>query len=132
MAERRGRRCADSLSQGVFTLERTRAPLLRAMLRALACVFCAVAGAGGITAWHAHRANLPPQPCIAPPVDENQQQTELARARLALAEESAARAAVQSSADQAAAEVARLGAEVRFLRGQGGGRAAAQDSSPRH
>ncbi|SDR24833.1 hypothetical protein SAMN05443245_3911 [Paraburkholderia fungorum] len=128
MAERRGRRIADSLSQGDFTLERTRPPLFRAMLRALVCVFCAVAGAVGITAWHAYRADLPPQPCVALPVDENQQQTELARARLALAEESAARAAVQTSADKAAAEVARLAAELRFLRGQSGG----QSASPRH
>lgn len=132
MAERRGRRIADRLSQGAFTLERTRPPLLRAILRTLVCVFCAVAGAVGITAWHAYRASQPPQLCVAPPVDENQQQTELARARLALAGESAARAAVQTSADKAAAEVARLGAELRFLRGQGGGRAAAQDASPRH
>ena len=65
------------------------------------------------------------------PVDENLQHTELARTRLALAEESAARAAVQVSADHAAAEVARLSAELRFLRGQSGGRPAAQSATPR-
>jgi hypothetical protein len=120
------------LSQAAFTLERTRPPLFRVMVRALVCVFCAVAGAVGITAWHAQRASQPPEQCVAPPVDETRQQTELARARLALAEESAARAAVQTSADNAAAEVARLSAELRFLRGQSGGRTAAQSAPPRH
>jgi hypothetical protein len=132
MAERQGRRTADTLSRAVFTLERARPPLFRVMVRAVVCVFCAVAGAVGMTAWHAHRANLPPEPCIAPPVDQTRQQTELARARLALAEESAARAAVQTSADHAIAEVARLSDELRFLRGQSGGRLAAQSASPRH
>jgi hypothetical protein len=61
---------------------------------------------------------MPPARCAPASVDEGQQQTELARARLALAQESAARAAVQKSADSAAADVARLNVELQFLRGQ--------------
>lgn len=119
MAEHRDRRLAGHLSQGSFTLEPTRPLLLRVMGRALVCAFCAVAGAAGITVWHAQHGGLQPDQCSAAPVDDNLQQTELARTRLALAEESAARAAVQVSADQAAAEAARLTGELRFLRGQG-------------
>ncbi|WP_341272033.1 hypothetical protein [Paraburkholderia ginsengiterrae] len=65
------------------------------------------------------------------PVDESAQQKELIRARLALAQESAARAVVQKTADSAAADVARLNAEVQFLRGQSKGRSLAQDAAPR-
>lgn len=131
MAERRGRRIAGSLSRGAFTLEPARPLLFRVISRALAGIFCAVAGAAGITVWHMQRADAQPDRCVAAPVDENLQHTELARTRLALAEESAARAAVQVSADHAAAEVARLSAELRFLRGQSGGRPAAQSATPR-
>lgn len=55
-----------------------------------------------------------------PPASDDQraEQIELARARLALAQESAARAAVQKTADSAAADVARLNEELQFLRGQ--------------
>ena len=45
----------------------------------------------------------------------------LTRARLALAQESAARAAVQKAADGAAAEVTRINAELQFLRGHSRG-----------
>jgi len=45
-------------------------------------------------------------------------QAELERTRLALAQESTARAAVQKTADASAAEVRRLNTELLFLRGQ--------------
>ena len=45
-------------------------------------------------------------------------QAELERTRLALAQESTARAAVQKAADASAAEVGRLNTELLFLRGQ--------------
>jgi hypothetical protein len=77
-----------------------------------------VLGAAALAGWDAHRAGMPPGRCAPEPIDEGQQQTELARARLALAQESAARAAVQKSADSAAADVARLNVELQFLRGQ--------------
>ncbi len=73
-------------------------------------------------AWYAQRAGVSNGSCAPTPVDAGGKQTELARTRLALAEESAARAAVQRSADSAAADVARLSAELQFLRGQSKGR----------
>jgi len=45
-------------------------------------------------------------------------QAELERTRLALAQESAARAAVQKAADASAADASRLNSEMLFLRGQ--------------
>jgi hypothetical protein len=131
MVERRGRRIANGLSQRAFTLEPARPPLFRAMVRTLVCALCAVAGAAGISAWHAQRGDMPAAQCIPASVDENQLQTELARTRLALAAESAARVAVQATADSAAAEVARLTTELRFLRGQSGSRSAAPGASSR-
>lgn len=74
---------------------------------------------------------MPQEQCTPAPIDEATRQTELIRARLALAQESAARAAVQKAADGAAAEVARLSAELQFLRGQGKGRPAATAEAPR-
>jgi hypothetical protein len=56
--------------------------------------------------------------CLPASDDQRTGQIELARARLALAQESAARAAVQKTADNAAADVARLNEELQFLRGQ--------------
>jgi len=85
-------------------------------------VLCAGAGAALVTAWQAKRAGMPPAQCTVAPVDEDAQQKALIRARLALAEESAARAVVQKTADDAAAEVARLNAQLQFLRGQNRGR----------
>lgn len=58
-------------------------------------------------------------PCVSAPVSADGAQAELERTRLALAQESTARAAVQKSADTAAAEVSRLNAQLQFLRGQG-------------
>lgn len=74
---------------------------------------------------------MPSARCTVAPVDETAQQKELIRARLALAEESAARAVVQKTADSAAADVARLNAEVQFLRGQSKGRPPGPGGAPR-
>jgi hypothetical protein len=115
---RRVARVADALSQRVYTLQPARPLALRVAVWAVACVLSAVMGAAALTAWHAQRAGMAQSQCTPEPVDEGKQQTELARARLALAQESAARAAVQKTADSAAAEVARLNAEMQFLRGQ--------------
>jgi hypothetical protein len=130
MAERRARRISDRLSQRVYTLEPARPRLSRAIALALVCMLSAVAGAAAVTAWQARHAGVPRVECKAAPIDESQQATDLARARLALAEESAARAAVQTTADRNAAELARLTGELQFLRGQSRGAAAAQPASP--
>ena len=130
MAERRTRRISDRLSQRVYTLEPARPRLSRAIVLALVCVLSAVAGAVAVMAWQARHTGAPFAECKAAPIDESQQATDLARARLALAEESAARAAVQTTADRNAAELARLTGELQFLRGQSRGAAAAQPASP--
>jgi hypothetical protein len=131
MVNRRSPREVNSLSHRAYTLQPTRPLALRVTVWALVCVFCAAAGAAAVTAWHARRAGMSPEQCSPAPVDEGARQTELTRARLALAEESAARAAVQKTADRAASEVARLNAELQFLRGQSKTRAPAQTVAPR-
>ncbi|RKF35977.1 hypothetical protein [Paraburkholderia fungorum] len=118
MAEQRFSRNAGNLTQRPYTLQPARPLALRAALWVLACALSAAGGAAAVAAWHAERAGVPVVQCTAAPVDESNEQRELARARLALAQESAARAAVQKAADGAAADVARLNTELQFLRGQ--------------
>lgn len=115
---RRITRTGDALSRRAYTLQPARPLAVRALMWAGACVLGALVGAASLAAWHAQRGGAAAGQCASEPVDESQQQTELARTRLALEQESAARAAVQKTADSAAADVARLDAEVRFLRGQ--------------
>lgn len=118
---RRAARAADALSRRAYTLEPTKPLALRITLRVSACALSAVLGAASLAGWQAQRGGAA-SPCVPDPVAEKQRQAELERARLALAEESAARAAVQKTADRAAAEVARLSADLQFLRAQGGRR----------
>jgi hypothetical protein len=130
MAERHARRLSDRLSRRDYTLEPARPRLFRAMVLALVCMLGAVAGAVVVPAWQARHAGAARAQCTAAPIDENQQAKDLARARLALAEESAARAAVQTTADHNAAELARLTGELQFLRGQSRGALAARSVPP--
>ncbi|MFL9960565.1 hypothetical protein PQR02_05395 [Paraburkholderia sediminicola] len=116
--DRRAGRVAQALSRRDYTLQPARRLAWRIILWSGACLLSAVLGAAALTGWHASRGGAAVTACAAESVDVGGQQTELARARLALAEESAARAAVQKAADSAAAEVARLSAELQFLRGQ--------------
>jgi hypothetical protein len=118
MADRRFSRDAGRLTQRAYTLQPARSPGFRAALWVLVCALSAAGGAAAVVAWHAQRAGTPAVQCTAAPADEGSEQRELARARLALAQESVARAAVQKTADGAAADVARLNAELQFLRGQ--------------
>lgn len=127
-SDRRVTRVADGLSQRAYTLQPARPLGFRVIVWAVACLLSAVAGAAALTVWHAQRAGMPASQCTVAPVDEGKQQTELARARLALAEESATRAAVQKTADSAAADVAQLNAELQFLRGQ----SKTSPAAPRH
>jgi hypothetical protein len=119
MVERRFSRDAGSLTHRAYTLQPARPLALRVILWALVCALGVAGGAAAALAWHAQRAGTPADQCSAAPAYEGSEQTELARTRLALAQESAARAAVQKTADGAAADVARLNAELQFLRGQG-------------
>ncbi len=131
MADRHSPRDAGSLTQRAYTLRPVRSLGFRATVWAVVCVLCAAAGAAAMAAWHARRAAMPPAQCTVAPIDEDARQQELIRARLALAQESAARAVVQKTADSAAADVARLNAELLFLRGQNKGRPAGQAEAPR-
>lgn len=97
----------------------------------LVCALSAAVGAAGVMTWHAPRTGAAADSCSAPPVDESTEQTELTRTRLALAQEAAARAAVQKTADSAAADVARLNAELQFLHGQSKTKPLAQAAPPR-
>ncbi|RKR38129.1 hypothetical protein [Paraburkholderia sp. BL17N1] len=131
MVKRHSPRDARSLTHRAYTLRPTRSVVFRMTVWAVVCVLCACAGAAALTAWHARRAGMPPEQCTPAPVDEATKQTELARTRLALEQETAARAAVQKAADSAAAEVARLSAELQFLRGQSKRRSPATTAAPR-
>ncbi|KAE8759602.1 MULTISPECIES: hypothetical protein [Paraburkholderia] len=131
MVERRFSRDAGSLTHRAYTLQPTRPLVLRVALWGLVCALSAAGGAASVVVWQAQRAGTPAEQCNAAPVDVDSEQTELARARLALAQESAARAAVQKTADAAAADVARLNAELQFLRGQSKTKPPAQTGAPR-
>jgi hypothetical protein len=115
MAERRGftRRRSDPTQ--AYALQPVRSRRARWCALFAWTVATAAAGAGG--AWW----GLPRDakaPC--PVVPRDALQTELADARLKLEQERAARAAVQKSADSAQTELAKLRADLLFLRGQRG------------
>ncbi len=118
MLDRWFSRDAGSLAHRAYTLQPVRPLVLRVTMWVLVCALGGAGGAAAVVAWQAQRAGTPADQCSAAPVDETADQAELARTRLALAQESAARAAVQKTADGAAAEVARMNAELQFLRGQ--------------
>jgi predicted phosphoribosyltransferase len=118
VVERRFFRARSNLAHRAYTLRPTRPLGVRVILWVLVCALGAAGGAAASVAWQALRAGTPADPCKVTPVAEGSDQAQLARTRLALAQESAARAAVQIAADSAAAEVARLSTELQFLRGQ--------------
>ncbi|MFP3566345.1 hypothetical protein [Paraburkholderia sp. SIMBA_030] len=126
MAEPRFSRAAVSLARRTYTLRPARSPGLRVAVWVVVCVFSAAAGVAATVAWRMQRGAAQAEQCTAEPVSEDSEQAELARTRLALAQESVARDAVQKTADSAAAEVARLTAELQFLRGQRNTRPPAQ------
>lgn len=132
MVDRHFSRDAGSLSRGAYTLRPARSLRFRVTVWAAACALCAGSGASAVKLWHARHAGAQQEQCIAAPMDEATKQSELTRARLALEQESAARTAVQNTADKATAEVARLNAELLFLRGQSKGRAAGPAGASNH
>jgi hypothetical protein len=136
---RRDRR-ARHLSQRTYALRQVRPAFLRVgipvalllfglaggalsmhawLLRGSAAGVPGAAGASGETVAAPCAAVLPAAPAVpAAPPTPDAVEAELERTRLALAQEKASRAAVQKSADASAAEASRLGAEVKFLRGE--------------
>jgi hypothetical protein len=87
--------------------------------RVLACAACLALGGAAAIGYmqHQQQQHLACAPCATTPSDDSIR-LELTRARLALEQEAAARAAVQQTADAAAAESRRLSEELRFLRSQ--------------
>ncbi len=109
------------LTRRSYTLRAERPLALKVAGWFAACALSAAVGGlavSAVIAKHTPRDGAQATPCRPEPVDTAPIEQELARARLALAQESAARAAVQKSADDASAEAARLNAELQFLRGQ--------------
>ncbi|MFM0303927.1 hypothetical protein PQQ99_27790 [Paraburkholderia sediminicola] len=131
MVERRFSRDAGNLTHRAYTLQPTRPLAFRVTVWVLVCALSAAGGAAAVVAWHAQHSGTSADQCKVAPVDEGSEETELARTRLALAQESVARAAVQKTADGAAADVARLNAELQFLRGQSKTKPPAQTEAPR-
>ena len=111
-------RDACALTRRAYALAPVRRLRVRVAVWALVGSLSALGGAAAVLIGEAWRAGLPLAQCLPVPVDKSAEQAELARVRFALAEEAAARAAVQKTADSAAAEVARLNDELQFLRGQ--------------
>ncbi|MDM0028955.1 hypothetical protein [Variovorax saccharolyticus] len=118
MAEQRGAGRTGRLATRSYAPRPVRSGPAGAASWILVCASCLAVGAAA-AAWQARHDAPPPAPCMAPPPSEDLVQAELARTRLALAQEEATRRALQKTADEAAAEVTRLSTELRFLRGQG-------------
>jgi hypothetical protein len=131
MDERRFSRNAIGLTQRAYTLQPARSLGVRVMLWLAACAASAAIGATALMAWQAQRAGALADSCHAAPVPPDVVHAELERTRLALAQETAARGAVQKTADSAAAEVARLTGQLQFLQGRGKTKAASATASSR-
>ncbi|MGF6240088.1 hypothetical protein P3T42_001837 [Paraburkholderia sp. GAS38] len=117
MVDLRSTRAAGSLTQRVYALQPVRPRAVRVALWAVVCACSVAVGAAAMSGYATRRAALPAA-CASTPVSPDGVQAELERTRLALAQESTARAAVQKAADASAAEAARLNTELLFLRGQ--------------
>ena len=111
-------RDAGSLTQRAYTLQPVRSRTARVAIWA-GVLACGVAVGAAATRWCDSRHASVPAGCARLPVSPDAAQAELERTRLALAQESTARANVQKTADASAAEVSRLNTELLFLRGQG-------------
>ncbi|MGA7776911.1 MAG: hypothetical protein WCA85_04275 [Paraburkholderia sp.] len=118
MVDLRLTRAAGNLAQRAYTLQPVRSRAVRAAIWAGVWVCSGVVGAAAMYAYLQHADALASH-CTSAPVTADGAQTELERSRLALEQESTARAAVQKTADVATAEVSRLNAQLMFLRGQG-------------
>jgi hypothetical protein len=117
MVDLRSARAAGGLAQRTYALQPVQSRTVRIVLWT-AVLVCGVAmGAAGM-AWYASQHAMLPAQCAGFKVSPDGMQAELERTRLALAQESTARATVQKAADASAAEASRLNRELLFLRGQ--------------
>lgn len=132
---------AASITQRDYTLQPVRSRRMRAVQWLVVCAVCVAAGAAAMRSYAGRSAwSSGSCPASAPSVDmpgaayhephdephyephddpRDDPHDALARAQLALSQQSASRASVQQSADALAAEVNRLKAQVLFLQGQG-------------
>lgn len=115
MSELQAPRRLGHLTRRAYAPQRLQSRIGRFARWAMVCGACLSLGAAGAFAYLQHAQAC--VPCTAPPSDDSVQ-LELTRTRLALEQETAARAAVQQSADASAAQARRLSEELRFLRGQ--------------
>ncbi|HEY1999793.1 hypothetical protein [Paraburkholderia sp.] len=118
MVDLRMARDAASLARRAYALQPVRSRTVRAAIWVTVCA-CSVGAGAGAMYWYAHRVEAETSACVQEPVSPDSAQAELERTRLALAQEAAARVAVQKAANAAAAEVSRLNTELLFLRAQG-------------
>jgi hypothetical protein len=118
MVDLRSARDAGSLTQRAYTLQPVRSRTARVAIWA-GVLACGVAVGAVAMRWCDSRHATFPAGCASLPVSRDAAQAELERTRLALAQESTARANVQKTADASAAEVSRLNTELLFLHGQG-------------
>jgi hypothetical protein len=118
MVDLRSARAGGKLTQRSYTLQPARSRAARVAIWGAVCACGVVVGAAAMGWYSAQHGALPAQ-CASMPVAPDDLQAELERTRLALAQESTARAAVQKVADASAADVGRLNTELLFLRGHG-------------
>lgn len=110
-------RSFDRLTQHAYELQPLRSRIASFGKWVFACAACLVLGAAAAIGYTQQQQRLSCAPCVVEPSDDSVR-LELTRARLALEQETAARAAVQETADASAAEARRLSEELRFLRSQ--------------
>jgi hypothetical protein len=110
---------ARAVTRHDYALQPVRSRVARFLIWTTACVLFAASGAAAMAFVGGQRVLWRDVPCVAVTPKEASGDDTLDRARLALAQESASRAAVQKSADTLAAEVGQLKAQVLFLQGQG-------------
>jgi hypothetical protein len=118
MVDLRSARDAGSLAQRAYTLQPVRSRAVRVAIWA-GVLACGIAVGATAMRWRDSQHAAVPAGCASVPVSPDAVQAELERTRLALAQESTARANVQKTADASAAEASRLNTELLFLRGQG-------------
>ncbi|RQH01137.1 hypothetical protein [Paraburkholderia dinghuensis] len=116
MAKRRRFARASPDATRAYTLQPVRSKVARLSM-ALAWTIAASASGAAVAVW----ALAPKAQAHCPESSPDALHAELADAQLKLEQERAARAALQKSADSAQAAVARLEADLVFLRSQRGG-----------
>lgn len=110
---------ARAVTRRNYALQPVRSIAARCATWAAACATCAALGAAAMYSVSGQRTFWNDTRCSSATSQDVPGDKALDRARLALAQESASRAAVQKSADTLAAQVGQLKAQVLFLQEQG-------------